>query len=218
MPPPFNLGSLLQPPNQQSPVNLISMIAQAGVQNPESLAKLFASKGAPVPTGAGKSAGPGLAPFRFGGAQPPGVTPLPNPNLGFEAGPAPPSVSPPGAPRPILSDAPTPSAPSLSPDTPITAQPVTQPVAPLPAPIGGIAPAVIDPRTGKQFIPGQFPGPLVGSPPPPALAPGPAQAPLGANPAIIGALLQLLQGGGGAGGGGFQSLGQLIAGGGQTSR
>jgi len=51
MPPAFNLGSLLQPFNQQSPINLIAMIAQAGLQNPEALASVLASQGAPVPTG-----------------------------------------------------------------------------------------------------------------------------------------------------------------------
>lgn len=70
--------------------------------------------------------------------------------------------------------------PGLSPNMPITSLPVTQPVAP----IGGIAPA-----------------PLAGSTPFPAS---------GLNPALIAALLQLVQ----KGSGGGQSLGQLIGGGG----
>ncbi len=166
------LSGLLQPFDQQSPINLISMISQAGVQRPEALAALLAKRGAPVP------AMPPLTPPGGPGiAQP---TPLPNPKIGEPIQPIP-------LPNP-----------GLSPNTPITSLPVTQPVAP----IGGItAPAVIDPRTGKQLIPGQSPGPLAGSTPSPAS---------GLNPALIAALLQLVQ----RGSGGGQSLGQLIGGGG----
>ena len=76
MPPPFNLGSLLQPFNQQSPINLIAMIAQAGLQNPEALAGVLASQGAPVPTGVAGAAAP---------RPPPTPSPTPAPGVPGQA-------------------------------------------------------------------------------------------------------------------------------------
>lgn len=76
MPPQFNLGSLLQPFNEQSPINLLSMIAQSGLQNPQALASVLAARGAAPPTGASAAALPTIGKVLQGVG---GNTSLPSP-------------------------------------------------------------------------------------------------------------------------------------------
>lgn len=199
MPPLSNLGGLLQPFDEQSPINLISMIAQAGLQNPELLAGILANKGTPVPIGGGPEGGAarGFTP-RFAPAPPatpgPGMINLPG-TAGAIAPAAgvPPRTPPrgPGGPQPT--PLPTPAA-----------APAGVPQAP-PGRAQGILEAV-----SKLEAP---PLPELASPPS-AIRPGLGGP--GPNPALLAALMQLLQGGAGQTPA-IPTLGQLIGGGGSAT-